>query len=109
MLDGDSDTSGAILLFGVRPFAEKIPDEVSILQILCTLDRGAPPRGWGVNLHRSKSNGAADDRGEKPRETGWNVCQQNSIAGGIDRTCQSLRPRRLMEIKLPRCASNRDE
>jgi len=27
MLNGVGDTSGAILLFGVRPFAEKIPDE----------------------------------------------------------------------------------
>ena len=45
MLDGVSDTSGAILLFGVWPFAEKIPDEISILQTSCTLDRGPPSPG----------------------------------------------------------------
>lgn len=68
MLNGVGDTSGAILLFGVRPFAEKIPDEISILQTSCILDRGPPPPGVGVNVHWSKSNGAGDGRGEKPRE-----------------------------------------
>ena len=68
MLNGVGDTSGAILLFGVRRFAEKIPDEISILQTSCILDRGPRPRGLGVNLHWSKSNGAGDGRGEKPRE-----------------------------------------
>ena len=47
MLNGVGDTSGAILLFGVRPFAEKIPDEISILQTSCILDRGPPPPGVG--------------------------------------------------------------
>ena len=48
MLNGVGDTSGAILLFGVRPFAEKIPDEISIItNFVYSRSRTPAPGGGG--------------------------------------------------------------
>ena len=53
MLDGVNDTSGAILLFDVRPFAENSRRDIDITNFV--YPRSRTP-GVEVNLHGSKSN-----------------------------------------------------
>ena len=47
MLDGVSDTSGAILLFAVRPFAEKFQTRYRYYKLRLPSIADARPRGWG--------------------------------------------------------------
>jgi hypothetical protein len=53
MLDGVRDTSEAMLLFGVRPFAEEIPAEKLILQDSRTDQARPSAPGAALTVHRS--------------------------------------------------------